>query len=106
MAIVTHLNLMTCPTSGIPPSPIVLCAPTGGGKSIARDSFAAGQGSVSWYISPLLYLLGGAADQVIKINANSANGDGAVVTFHLDHYSRPSQQRDICRRISMITRSS
>jgi hypothetical protein len=28
-AIITHLNLMTCPTSGIPPSPTFLCAPTG-----------------------------------------------------------------------------
>jgi superfamily II DNA helicase RecQ len=64
-AIITHLNLMTCPTSGIPPSPTFLCAPTGGGKSIARDSFAAGQGHVSWCISPLLSL---GADQVIKIN--------------------------------------
>jgi hypothetical protein len=89
--------------SGIPPSPTFLCAPTGGGKLIARDSFSAGQGSVSWCISPLLSL---GADQVIKINANSANGDGAVVAFHLDHYPQPSQQRDICRRIAMITGSS
>jgi hypothetical protein len=40
---------------------------------------------------------------VIKINANSANGDGAVVAFHLDHYPQPSQQRNICWRIAMIT---
>jgi superfamily II DNA helicase RecQ len=99
-AIITHLNLMTCPTSGIPASPTFLCAPTGGGKSIARDSFAAGQGNVSWCISPLLSL---GADQVIKINANSANGDGAVVAFHLDHYRQPAQQRSICQRISQIT---
>ena len=45
-AIITHLNLMTCPASGIPPSPAFLCAPTGGGKSMARDSFSAGQGFV------------------------------------------------------------
>jgi hypothetical protein len=64
-AIITHLNLMTCPASGIPPSPTFLCAPTGGGKSIARDSFSAGQGFVSWTITPLLSL---GEDQVIKIN--------------------------------------
>ena len=29
--IITHLNLMTCPTSGIPPSPTFLCTPAGGG---------------------------------------------------------------------------
>jgi hypothetical protein len=88
-AIITHLNLMTCPASGIPPSPTFLCAPTGGGKSTARDSFSAGQGFVSWTVAPLLSL---GEDQVIKINANSATGDGAVVAFHLDHCIR---ERDI-----------
>jgi hypothetical protein len=98
-AIITHLNLMTCPASGLPSSPTFLCAPTGGGKSIARDSFAAGQGSVSWCISPLLSL---GADQVIKINDNSVRGDGAVVAFHLDHYRHPTQQRAICKRVAKI----
>jgi hypothetical protein len=102
-AIITHLNLMTCPTSGIPPSPTFLCAPTGGGKSIARDSFAAGQGHVSWCISPLLSL---GADQVIKINQNSASGDGAVVAFHLDHYRHRAQQQAIAERIGKITGDS
>jgi hypothetical protein len=45
-AIITHLNLMTCPASGISPSPTFLCAPTGGGKLTARASFSAGQGFV------------------------------------------------------------
>jgi hypothetical protein len=54
---------------------------------IARDSFAAGQGNVSWCISPLLSL---EADKVIKINENPACG--AVVAFHLDHYCHPTQQ--------------
>jgi hypothetical protein len=60
-AIITHLNLMTCPASCIPPSPTFLCAPTSGGKLIAHDSFAAGQGNVLWCISPLLSL---GADQM------------------------------------------
>jgi hypothetical protein len=51
-AIVTHLNLMTCPTSGIPPLATFVCAPMGRGKLIAHVFFAAGQGNVSWCISP------------------------------------------------------
>ena len=68
---------------------------TGGGKPIEHDPFAARQGRISWCISPLLSL---GADQVIKINATSINGDGdAVVAFHIDqHYPHPSQQRNIC----------
>jgi hypothetical protein len=76
-AVITHLNSMTCPSSGIPPPlPTFLCAPTGGGKLIAHDSFAAGQGNVSWCILPLLSL---GADQINKINQNLAHGDGAGV---------------------------
>jgi hypothetical protein len=72
---------MPCPTSGIPLSPAFLCAPAGGRKPIAQDYFAAGQGNVSWCISPLLSL---GADQVIKINQNLVHGDGAVMAFHLN----------------------
>jgi hypothetical protein len=102
-AIITHLNLMTWQSSGIPPSSTFLCAPTGGGKLTTHASFAAGQGNISWCISPLLSL---GADQVIKINQNLAIGDGAVVTFHLDHYCHPAQQRAIAERIAKITGNS
>ena len=81
-----------------------LAPPTGGGKLIStRDSFAAGQGRVSCCISPLLSL---GADQVIKINAHSANGGGAGVAFHLDHYPHPSQQCDNCWCAALITGAS
>jgi hypothetical protein len=60
-----HMNKMTCPASGISPAPIFLCQPTGGGKSLVRDGFAAGQGGITWSISPLLSL---GADQETKIN--------------------------------------
>jgi hypothetical protein len=40
-AVITHLNLMTCPTSCIPPPPAFLCAPTGRGKLISCDYVAA-----------------------------------------------------------------
>jgi hypothetical protein len=39
---------------------------------------------------------------VIKINANSATGHGAVAAFHLDHCPHPAQQRDICDRILQV----
>jgi hypothetical protein len=55
-AIITHLNLMTCPASGIPPSPAFSCAPAGGGKSTARASFSAGQGFVLHGLQPELFL--------------------------------------------------
>jgi hypothetical protein len=78
-----------------------LCAPMGGGKLMACDSFAAGQGNVSWCILPLLSL---GADQVIKINQNLAHGDGDVVAFHLYHYHQPAQQQAIsCWHIAQIT---
>jgi hypothetical protein len=57
-----------------------LCAPTGGGKLIARDSFAAGQGNVSWRIFPLLSL---GADQVIKINSVTLLNDELSVSILL-----------------------
>jgi hypothetical protein len=56
---------------------------------MARDSFSAGQGFVSWTVTPSLSL---GEDQVVKVNANSATGDGAVVAFHLDHCPHPAQQ--------------
>ena len=62
--IVTHLNLMTTRSRCVIPSTTLLCAPTGGGKSLARDTFAAGQSGVSICICPLLAL---GADQVSKI---------------------------------------
>jgi hypothetical protein len=42
-AIIAPLNLMTCPASSTPSprTPAFLCAPAGGGKSIARDCFVA-----------------------------------------------------------------
>ena len=54
----------------------------------------------SWTIAPFLSL---GEDQVIKINANSATGDGAVVAFHLHHCPHPAQQRDVCQRTVQIT---
>jgi hypothetical protein len=42
---------------------------------------------------------------VIKINANSANGDSAAA-FHLDHCPHSFQQRDVCWRLALLTGAS
>eukprot|EP00978_Attheya_sp_CCMP212_P048277 scaffold496451_cov59-Attheya_sp.AAC.1 len=42
--IVSHLNLMNSDDSGIDPGGVLLVRPTGGGKSLAHDSLAAGLG--------------------------------------------------------------
>ena len=101
--IVTHMNLMTTKSQYVIPSPIFLCAPTGGGKSLARDTFAACRGGVSICICPLLSL---GADQVSKINAHSTNGDGSVRAHHLDAFKGPRIQQSLCDRILKITRQS
>jgi hypothetical protein len=75
-AIITHLNLMTCLSCLWHPSIADLLV-----RSYRRRKVD-GQGFVSWTVAPLLSL---GEDQVIKINANSATGHGAVVAFHLDH---------------------
>eukprot|EP00978_Attheya_sp_CCMP212_P018921 scaffold52326_cov46-Attheya_sp.AAC.1 len=49
--IVSHLNLMNSDDSGIDPGGVLLVHPTGGGKSLVRDSFAAGVGG-QWGYHP------------------------------------------------------
>jgi hypothetical protein len=49
--VVSHLNLMHSEESGIDPGGVLLVRPTGGGKSLVRDSFATGVGGVHWYIT-------------------------------------------------------
>jgi hypothetical protein len=53
---------MACHPSqgGLEPSSAFLCHPTGGGKSLVRDTFAVAQNGVTWCILPLVSL---AADQ-------------------------------------------
>lgn len=97
--LISHLLLMTCPASTFPPAPVFLCAPTGGGKSLARDSFAATQGRVSWCICPLLSL---GVDQEKNINYHSQQGDGSVVAFHIDSYRSASAQRSLCNRVKAL----
>jgi superfamily II DNA helicase RecQ len=85
--VISHLNKMTChPSRGgfEEPSPVFLCHPTGGGKSLVHDTFAVAQGGVTWCILPLLSL---APDQVTKINAGSNTTTTAI---HIDAYRSPA----------------
>ena len=65
----------------MPPAAVLLVAPTGEGKSMVRDIFAAGQGGIHWSISPLLSFT---ADQKSKLNTVSIQDDSAVVAINLD----------------------
>eukprot|EP00550_Attheya_septentrionalis_P003008 CAMPEP_0198281358 /NCGR_PEP_ID=MMETSP1449-20131203/1336_1 /TAXON_ID=420275 /ORGANISM="Attheya septentrionalis, Strain CCMP2084" /LENGTH=664 /DNA_ID=CAMNT_0043977123 /DNA_START=30 /DNA_END=2020 /DNA_ORIENTATION=+ len=89
--IIAHLNMMRMPRRGIPPAAVLLIQPTGGGKSMVRDTFAAAHGGIHWSISPLLSLT---ADQKTKLNKVAIQDDGAVVAINLDFY-RTSKQRSI-----------
>jgi hypothetical protein len=52
-AIIAHLNLMTCPASGIPLLPTFLCAPTGGLKLMRFFCCWSGQ-CLMVYLSPAI----------------------------------------------------
>ena len=101
--IVTHLNLMQTHSRCVIPSTTLLCAPTGGGKPLARDTFAAGQSGVSVCICPLLAL---GADQVSKINAHSCVGDGSIRAYHLDAFKDTLLQQQFCDQICGVSRES
>ena len=52
--VIAHMNLMQGPRCGVPTAPILLIQPTGGGKSMVRDTFAAAHGGIHWSISPFV----------------------------------------------------
>jgi superfamily II DNA helicase RecQ len=85
------------------PAPTFLCQPTGGGKSLVRDAFAAGRFGISWCIGPLLAL---GADQESKINKRSISNDGRTFAIHLDAYRSVSQQTGIWTEINKYSRQS
>ena len=101
--ILTHLLKMMSSRHPIAPAPTFLCQPTGGGKSLVRDTFAAGRGGVTWCIGPLLAL---GADQESKINQRSLSNDGRTFAIHLDAYRSESQQVGIWNQIEGYTRQS
>jgi superfamily II DNA helicase RecQ len=90
--ILVHLFKMSSSRHPLTPAPTFLCQPTGGGKSLVRDAFAAGRGGISWCIGPLLAL---GADQESKINKRSISNDGRTFAIHLDAYCSVLQQTGI-----------
>ena len=103
-AIGSHLNKMLCSASNIAPGPVMLCQPTGGGKSLVRDTFAVAHGGITWCISPLLSL---AADQVTKLQQQAALSS-IVAMIHLDeeHTRDASKLRQLCLQLASIPKSS
>jgi superfamily II DNA helicase RecQ len=73
------------------PGPVLLCQPTGGGKSMVRDTFAASSPGVTINIAPLLSL---SADQHSKFMQKRQTPQ--VFSLHLDAYRTTSQQKEIC----------
>jgi superfamily II DNA helicase RecQ len=93
---------MLCPASNIAPGPVLLCHPTGGGKSLVRDTFAVAYGGITWCISPLLSL---AADQVTKLQQQAALS--SIVAIHLEkHTQDASKLRQLCLQLASIPNSS
>ena len=101
-AIGSHLNKMLCPASNIAPGPVLLCQPTGGGRSLVRNTFAIPHGGITWCISPLLSL---AADQVTKLQQQAALS--SIVAIHLNEHTRDaSKLRQLCLQLASIPKSS
>jgi hypothetical protein len=97
--VIAHMNLMTASSRGIPPGAILLVQPTGGGKSMVRDTFAAAHGGIHWSVSPLLSLT---ADQESKLNASAIQDDGAVIAVNLDLYRTPKQRSAVLDSIRSL----
>ena len=89
-SILAHLYRMS--TKHGDPGPVLLvCQPTGGGKSMVRDTFAASSPGVTINIAPLLSL---SADQHSKFMQKRRTPQ--VFSLHLDAYRTTSQQKEIC----------
>ena len=85
------------------PVPIMVCRPTGGGKSAVRD--CAGiiiGGGVVLMIVPLLALAGNQTSKLEK----AAEGEGNIKVFNLDQYKnnkKKNNYRNPCWRILTTT---
>jgi superfamily II DNA helicase RecQ len=91
---------MTNRRLGIVPAPVFLCQPTGGGKSLVRDTFTVTQGGITLCITPLLLL---SADQKSKINSKTSQNDNSVLTIHIDEFPTDSQQSGISKWLEALS---
>jgi len=92
--VLTHLHSMTCKT-GPHPAPVFLCQPTGGGKSLFRDTFACSNGGITINVAPLLSL---SADQHSKFMRKKTSQQ--VFSIHLDTYRSSAQQQQLIELLS------
>ena len=84
-----------CP---LPRSTVFLSQPTGGGKSLCRDAYAAIVGGITWSFSPLLPLQ---TDQVSKLNKYDK---APIVSINLDEYkSSTDRMSKIALELSSVT---
>jgi superfamily II DNA helicase RecQ len=97
---ICHLLKMADRRLGIPPTPVFLCRPTGGGKLLVRDTFSVIQGGITWCITPLLSL---SADQKAKINIKAAQNDGTILVAHLDEFTPDAKPQGICRCLDALS---
>jgi hypothetical protein len=101
--VITHLLSMVVPGSGIPPAPLLLVRPTGGGKSSVRDVFSVMNAGISLTITPLLAL---GADQDEKITLKAKQSSGTVASVHLDELRSKSDQQDLVDMIKALPEDS
>jgi superfamily II DNA helicase RecQ len=101
LKIIVHPSKMASIKLNLAPGAVFLCRPTGGGKYLVRDTYAASQGGIFWCITPLLSL---SADQVSKINESSSQrGNGTVLAVNLDDYRTPEREAKIAEWLSRFT---
>mgnify|MGYP002177090796 CR=1 FL=1 len=97
--VIAHLCCMVIPNSGIPPAPVLLVRPTGGGKSAVRDVFSIMNGGFSLTITPLLSL---GADQEAKITLKAKHTAGKVLSVHLDEIRSMNDQKDLVMELKRL----
>ena len=99
--ILSHLYAMVDTVNPKLPAPVFFSLPTGGGKSIVRDTFAATCGGVVLNIAPLLSL---SEDQNTKLLGKRCNDH--IMSFHLDSVTTADDQDIIIQRIFNAPKSS
>mmetsp|Transcript_10654 Transcript_10654/g.15037 ORF Transcript_10654/g.15037 Transcript_10654/m.15037 type:complete len:201 (-) Transcript_10654:50-652(-) len=81
MEVLKRLAMMRFRTSSVPPSPVLLVSPTGGGKSLIRDVYSVLFRGVSLTIVPTLAL---GLDQKDKVWKRAHQTFGRVIPIHVD----------------------